>query len=1016
VSTTKFPTAARTAVTRAVGGAPTMQDVILTLQDYWAAYGATISQPLNTEVGAGTANPATALRVLGPEPWKVAYVEPSVRPDDARYGENPNRLQTHTQFQVIIKPEPGNPQEIYLASLEAIGIDLHRHDVRFVEDNWASPALGAWGLGWEVWLDGMEITQFTYFQQAGGVALQPVSVEITYGLERILMALQGVDHFTKIQYAPGVTYGELFAQAEYEMSRYYLDDADVDFNSELFAGYAAEAERMIALELPIAAYSYVLKCSHTFNVLDARGAISTTERAKAFGVMRNLTHQVSLLWMRRREELGHPLGLVPNPEPARLLHAAPAAPTSPATLLLEVGFEELPHADVRRTAEALRFAIEGGLAATSLERGAVTVSATPRRVVLTVAEVAPRESTRTTVVRGPRATAAWNADGQPTKALAGFLRRLGATAGQVTLTDVNGTEYVTVTRAEKGRGAPELLVEVIRQAITGLRASKNMRWADPHLSYSRPIRWLVAMLGNTPLPLTVSSLVAGTATRGLRLGSESATLQVGSADGFAELLTQAGVVLDRDQRRALVVLGAQVCARSVGGEIEVERESALIDEITDLVESPTPLLGSFEERYLELPSQVLTTVMKKHQRYLPVVRDNALLPYFVTMANGPCDEGLVRAGNESVIRARYEDASYFWRADLKIAPAEFRARLAKLTFEDRLGSVGQRADRIGVIARTVARVTDLDDDAAKVVDRAAELAKFDLATQMVVELPSLAGVMAREYALRAGEQPAVANALAEMEQPRSAEDVLPASSAGAVMSLADRLDLLVSLFTVGAQPTGSSDPYGLRRTALGILRVLRANPQLRALAVSEAVSIAQGALAEQGVEASADAMADAIAFVGQRLEQQLAEAGHPLSRIRAVMGRADRPVDVDRLLSQLDRLDGSVAFSALVAAVQRVLRIVPTGTAAAVDDANLLAPAEHQLATVHRQVVASLARVPQPYLTHYVAAAELLPSAINRFFDDVLVMDADPTLRAARLGLLASIAATAQTFVDWSAL
>src|SRR4051794_33665273 len=255
-----------------------MQEALLALTRYWTKRGAILVQPFNTEVGAGTLNPATVLRVLGPEPWRVAYVEPSVRPDDSRYGENPNRLQTHTQFQVIIKPDPGDPQEIYLESLQSIGIDLQRHDVRFVEDNWASPALGAWGLGWEVWLDGMEITQFTYFQQAGGVALQPISVEITYGLERIMMALQEVDHFAKIRYAPGVTYGELFGQSEYEMSRYYLDDAGVEFNRGLFTGYAEEAERLLDMELPVPAYSYVLKCSHTFNVLDARGAMSTTER------------------------------------------------------------------------------------------------------------------------------------------------------------------------------------------------------------------------------------------------------------------------------------------------------------------------------------------------------------------------------------------------------------------------------------------------------------------------------------------------------------------------------------------------------------------------------------------------------------------------------------------------------------------------------------------------------------------------------------------------------------------
>jgi glycyl-tRNA synthetase len=252
---------------------------------------------MNTEVGAGTLNPATALRVLGPEPWRVGYVEPSVRPDDSRYGDNPNRLQTHTQYQVILKPEPGDAQDRYLGSLAALGIDIDRHDVRFVEDNWASPALGAWGLGWEVWLDGLEITQFTYFQQAGGMTLDPVSVEITYGIERIMMALQGVSHFKDIAYAPGISYGEAFGQAEYEMSRYYLDDADVESQKRLFEEYANEARRMIDDRLPVPAHIQVLRCSHTFNVLDARGAIGVTERQRFIGRVRALAKGCCEAWL-----------------------------------------------------------------------------------------------------------------------------------------------------------------------------------------------------------------------------------------------------------------------------------------------------------------------------------------------------------------------------------------------------------------------------------------------------------------------------------------------------------------------------------------------------------------------------------------------------------------------------------------------------------------------------------------------------------------------------------------------
>src|ERR1700761_7656812 len=309
-----------------------MQDALLALTKYWTERGAMIVQPMNTEVGAGTANPATFLRVLGPEPWRGAYVEPSVRPDDARDGENPNRLQRHTQDQVIPKPEPGDPQQQYLGSLEVLGVDLRAHDVRFVEDNWAQPAIGAWGLGWEVWLDGMEITQFTYFQAVGGQTLDPIPVELTYGMERILMALQGVGHFKEIAYAPGpdgnvITYGEAFGQAEYEMSRYYLDDADVATNRALFELYAVEARRMVEAQLPVPAQIYVLKCSHAFNVMDARGAVSTVDRAAAFNVMRTLARDVAELWIAKRAELGHPLGIPAVSEPPPLA-AAGNVPTA----------------------------------------------------------------------------------------------------------------------------------------------------------------------------------------------------------------------------------------------------------------------------------------------------------------------------------------------------------------------------------------------------------------------------------------------------------------------------------------------------------------------------------------------------------------------------------------------------------------------------------------------------------------------------------------------------------------
>jgi len=306
------------------------QSIIMTLQQFWAKNGSVIWQPYYTQVGAGTMNPATVLRVLGPEPWNVAYVEPSIRPDDGRYGDNPNRLQQHYQFQVILKPDPGNPQELYLQSLEAIGIKPGEHDIRFVEDNWESPALGAWGLGWEVWLDGQEITQFTYFQQSGGQILDPVSVELTYGLERIAIALQRIQTFRDIRWVGDLTYGEINLNAEYEHSKYYFEGADVERLSEMFTLYEAEAEVALSAGLVLPAHDYVLKCSHTFNVLDARGAIGVTERQAYFGRMRDLARKIAEAYLAQREEMGFPwlVDKLPGAEPA------PKVSKSPKTIRL----------------------------------------------------------------------------------------------------------------------------------------------------------------------------------------------------------------------------------------------------------------------------------------------------------------------------------------------------------------------------------------------------------------------------------------------------------------------------------------------------------------------------------------------------------------------------------------------------------------------------------------------------------------------------------------------------------
>ena len=1000
----------------------TVQEALLTLQKFWTDRGCMVVQPYNTEVGAGTMNPATVMRVLGPEPWRVAYVEPSVRPDDSRYGENPNRLQTHTQFQVILKPDPGNPQELYLESLRALGIDLDAHDVRFVEDNWQQPAIGAWGLGWEVWLDGMEVTQFTYFQQVVGQNLEPVSVELTYGIERIMMALQGVSHFKDMQYAPGITYGEAFGQNEYEMSRYYLDTADVATNRELFGHFTSEAQRMIDERLPVPAWTYVLKSSHAFNVLDSRGAVSTTERARSFSLMRKLAREAGVLWTERRDELGNPL--LKSDLPSMQIGDSVMAPSAgetpatqpssadPQTFALEVGVEELPPHVVGQAIDQVRQAIVDGLDASRLGHGDVTVVGTPRRIVATVAGVGAQEPDAETLRKGPKAAAAFDAEGNPTKACEGFARGQQVCVDDLVRAEFDGAEHVAVRIAQPGRDVLTVLGEIVGSAVTALRADKNMRWSDPELTYSRPVRWLVALWGSDLVPAKVSQLGSGRTTYVHRTDA-NALVQVSSADGLAPLLESKGIVLDPAERRSSVVEQATKLAESVGGTVDFEAESGLVDEITNLVEQPHGILGSFEERYLRVPEQILTTVMRKHQRYLPV-RDASgnLMPYFITMANGDCDDDVVRGGNESVLRARYEDAAFFYDADLQTDLADLRAGIGKLTFEDRLGSMADRSDRIKDVASALADKVELSGDDRETLSRAGELAKFDLSSQMVVELSSLAGVMAKEYAAKAGETPAVADALWEMELPRSAGDALPASVPGALLGLADRFDLLTAMFAIGAKPTGSSDPFALRRAALGAANIMRGVPALAGLTIGDGLLAAAARLRGQGVDVSDESLSAAQEFVEGRFHQQLRDEGVSANLVAAVTPLSDAPGKAQLALADIEQARLQDSFPALIEVTQRITRIVPPGTPAQYDRALLVEKPEKDLGVY----VDELPDHTADGILDWMPDATKVVAPLNTFFDEILVMADDPAVKATRLGLLQTVVERAPKGIDWKAL
>jgi glycyl-tRNA synthetase len=995
-------------------------------------------------------NPATFLRVLGPEPWDVCYAEPSIRPDDSRYGDNPNRVQRHTQFQVILKPEPGNAQELYLQSLVALGIDVAAHDVRFVEDNWESPVLGAWGLGWEVWLDGMEVTQFTYFQQAGAMPLRPPACEITYGLERIVMSLQGVTHFKDIRYNDTLTYGEAWLQNEVEMSTYALQVADVKSTRARFDAAAAEASHLVTKRLPLPAYDALLRASHAFNILDARGAVGVTERAELFAVMRGAARDVAQLWLARREELGFPLlhsQSAESSEAVETQHAAGSAvthdgqlPSAPATFVLEIGLEELPAADVSTAAVQLQTAVTNLLAKLRLSTsGPVTVGATPRRLVATVPGLSPAQQPREDTVRGPPAKAAQGADGAWTQAALGFAKKNGVQPADLFLQEdpsqKGSPSYVWARVNEAGRPAADVLSAELPALVGSAFAwPRTMRWGTTAEcgGFPRPLRWLVALHGSACIHFSAAGVTSGRETRGLRK-PVAPVVHLASADEHASVMASLGVVPDQEQRRRVISHGAGIAAASVGGSVTVDE--GLLDEVVNLVEAPRLIAGSYDPKYLALPREVLVTVMRKHQRYFPVSSGaycDDLRPSFVTAANGDCDEDAVRAGNEAVLRARLEDASFFYAADLQKDLSACRSALSGTVFETRLGSMLAKCERTEKLVQShLARALRLTDADSAVAVQAAHLSRFDLATSLVQEFTNLAGTMGRHYASRRGVPEAVATAVFEAVLPRSAGDQLPKTPPGIAVAVADRLDALVGLFAVGGAPSATADPFGLRRAAYGAVDALvstNSRIDLRA-AIAAAAAL-------QPVSCTAACQEEVAVFIVRRLEQLLVDRSiASVEQVRAVL--AEHGNDPAAAASEAAALaleaaesnrEKSARFSAVLAALARPTRLVrskaaASGIAAAVDPALFSQQEEKDVYAALLAAEAALAAAKteahaqgSPVVPAFFAAVQPLTAPIDAFFTNVLVMAEDAAVKGNRLALAQRLATLSTGVLDLSAL
>ena len=685
-----------------------------------------------------------------------------------------------------------------------------------------------------------------------------------------------------------------------------------------------------------------------------------------------------------------------------------------ATLLVEIGTEELPPKALARLSAAFHDGLVAGLDKAGLAHGATRALCSPRRLAVLVEALATAQPDRVEERRGPAVTAAFDAEGNPTKAALGFARSCGRTVEELDRLETDKGTWLVARREVAGQPAATLLSELVEAALAALPIPKRMRWGDRDEEFVRPVHWVVMLLDDVLVPGRVLGLDSDRTTRGHRFHC-TAPLSIPAAADYVDLLrTQGRVVVDFAERRELIREQVEAAARSVGGHAAID--AALLDEVTALVEWPVALAGGFEARFLDVPAEALVSTMQGNQKYFPVVGDDGgLLPHFITVSNIESRHPeTVQRGNERVIRPRFADAEFFWNQDRKQTLTDRVPHLANVVFQKRLGTLHDRAERISALAALISERSDGDPGEARLAGR---LAKCDLLTDMVGEFPDLQGTMGRYYARHDGLPEAVAIALGEQYLPRFAGDALPTTPTGRAVALADKLDLLVGIFGIGQRPSGDRDPYGLRRAALGVLRIVLEGE----LALDLAELVAASAASLDGRLSEEDTEGQVMQFLFDRLRGHYLEAGFAPDLFEAVVAlRPTRPLDFDRRLRAVAAFRELPEAESLAAANKRVRNILRQAgvEAPGEPDVDLLhEPAERDLA----EQLASHAAAVEPDLAsgdYRAALGELagLRPAVDRFFDDVMVMADDPAVRANRLALLGQMSTLFLRVADLSRL
>jgi len=999
----------------------TFQEILKRLSSFWEAQGCIIHQGYDLEVGAGTFNPATFLRCLGPEPYNAAYIEPCRRPSDGRYGTNPNRLQHYFQYQVILKPSPSNILDLYLQSLEAIGFNLQEHDMRFVHDDWESPSLGAWGLGWEVWMDGMEVTQFTYFQAVGGQPLKPITGEITYGIERLAMYLQRVSSIFDLQWNEKLTYGDIYHRNEVEWSHYNFEQSSQEMWFRHFEDYEKEAKRLMDLKLPIPAYDFVMKASHAFNMLDARGAISVTERTGYIARIRELSRRIAESYVESRKELGYPL-LKYLTESEKKTPVILKVPELSATedFLLEIGLEELPATFVEIGIEQLEKAFKAFFKEHNLVYQSLHAMGTPRRLALLVKDLQTQSSEQRQERKGPPLDAVFDEKEQLTEIGKGFLRSLGIDSiskkeivenkhSQLKSKAIKGTAYLFAELTSPSKSTYQILRDALPNLILKLEFPKKMRWGSSEVSFARPISWLLALLGKSSIPFQLEEILSGEQSeKGHYPYNQKIAIEHPSV--YISELRKNKIMVDQEERKASILEQLDTIAkRHQAKPIFV---NTVAKEVVNLVEWPYLTESTFDVAFLKAPKEALTMPMVHHQKYFPLENSSgSLLNIFVITANTePTD--YIREGNQKVLSARLSDGVFLYNQGLKQKLESYNDRLKEVIYQKALGSVYNKVERIIKHAESLHKLLPLAN--LSQLQKAALLCKADLATEMVYEFPELQGTIGEYYALAQGEEKEVAQAIREHWMPVGENAPLPSSEIGTMLSIVEKIDNLLGCYMVGLKPTSSSDPYALRRQSLGIVKML----------IEGKLSLDLRNFLEQCAKHFTDNLkvdvSEIMQFIENRLRTYLQDKGYKKEEIEATLINGwTSPYDV------FLKVDALHHFRKNAEALQPLMEVYKRAKGQlkhATDEANfapaqLQEPSEKTLYGLLNDTEGEYKKAIE--LGHYQKTLEMLSALqppLSSLFEEVKILADDKAIRDTRLGLLAKVQRRFDAVYDFSLL